>query len=290
DDGDSSNQLITETVFVDDPAAVPLVINEIMADPLPGYHEWVEIYNSGAEAVPLENLHFSDSRDTMSISAGDRMIPSGGYAVLAGDSAVLAEYTLNGEDVIILGEFPALNNDADEVSLLGPSGVAYDRVPYTGDWYRATTDRGTSLEKLNPRLDGRIGSSWAASVAGSGSTPAARNSLFFEVQSPENRLEIDPNPFSPDGDGFEDFTAIQYVLDLETAFADLRIFDLRGRLIRHLSNGERIAREGRFVWDGRDDQGRTARIGAYVCLLQIFDANQQRQETLKKTMILVKRD
>ncbi|MCB0303496.1 MAG: gliding motility-associated C-terminal domain-containing protein, partial [Calditrichaeota bacterium] len=115
-------------------------------------------------------------------------------------------------------------------------------------------------------------------------------SLFFEVQSPENRLEIDPNPFSPDGDGFEDFTAIQYVLDLETAFADLRIFDLRGRLIRHLSNGERIAREGRFVWDGRDDQGRTARIGAYVCLLQIFDANQQRQETLKKTMILVKRD
>ena len=290
DDGDSSNQLITETVFVDDPAAVPLVINEIMADPLPGYHEWVEIYNSSAESVPLENLHFSDSRDTLSISAGDRMIPSGGYAVLAGDSAVLAEYTLNWEDVIILGQFPALNNDADEVSLLGPSGVAYDRVPYTGDWYRATTDRGTSLEKLNPRLDGRIGSSWAASVAGSGSTPAARNSLFFEVQSPENRLEIDPNPFSPDGDGFEDFTAIQYVLDLETAFADLRIFDLRGRLIRHLSNGERIAREGRFVWDGRDDQGRTARIGAYVCLLQIFDANQQRQETLKKTMILVKRD
>lgn len=290
DDGDSTNQLITETVFIDDPAAVPLVINEIMADPLPGYHEWVEIYNAGEVALPLAQLHFSDSRDTLSLAAGERMLAPGDYALLAGDSAVLAEYALDEEAVLILSRFPALNNDADELSLLGPSGVAYDRVPYTAEWYRVETDRGTSLEKLNPRLEGRLGSSWAASVAGSGSTPAARNSLFFEVEAPDSRLDIDPNPFSPDGDGFEDFTAIQYRLDLETAFADLRIFDLRGRLIRHLGNGERIAREGRFVWDGRDDRGRSARIGAYICLLQVFDANRQRRETLKKTVILVKRD
>lgn len=70
DDGDSSNQLITEAVFIDDPAAVPLVINEIMADPQPGYHEWVEIYNSGEQAIALDNLRFSDSRDTLSIAAG----------------------------------------------------------------------------------------------------------------------------------------------------------------------------------------------------------------------------
>lgn len=290
DDGDSSNQLITATVFVDDPAAVPLVINEIMADPQAGYHEWVEIYNPGALPVALGHLQFSDSRDTLSLAAGERMLSPGGYALLAGDSAVLAEYTVAKEAVLILSQFPALNNDADEVSLLGPAGVVYDRVPYTSEWYRTETARGISLERLNPLLDGRIGSSWAASVAGSGSTPAARNSLFFEVQAASHRLAIDPNPFSPDGDGFEDFTAIQYVLELETAFADLRIYDLRGRLIRHLSNGERIAREGRFVWDGRDDQGRTARIGAYICLLQVFDAQLKRQETLKKTVILVKRD
>lgn len=160
DDGDSSNQLITEAVFIDDPAAVPLVINEIMADPQPGYHEWVEIYNSGEQAIALDNLRFSDSRDTLSIAAGGRVISPGEYVLLAGDSAVLAEYAADEAAVHILGQFPALNNDADEVSLLGPSGVVYDRVPYTAEWYRTETDRGTSLEKLNPFFDGRIGSSW----------------------------------------------------------------------------------------------------------------------------------
>lgn len=50
----------------------------------------------------------------------------------------------------------------------------------------------------------------------------------------------------------------------------LRIYGLRGELVRTLADGERPAGPNSVTWDGRDDRGAKAGAGAYFCRLEGF--------------------
>jgi hypothetical protein len=287
-DEDTTNNFAFQTKYVDNPGGEDIVINEIMAAPLPNYAEWVELYNNSSKEINLYNVYFADFRDTVQINTTDRILPPGEYIVLGGDSAIAAQYSLTFDRLLINKKFPILNNDFDDLRLLGRSLLTYDRVNYTSDWYGRDIEKGTSLEKLNPVFNGQIAQNWSASVSLAGSTPGRGNSIFVDVLPSENQLDVAPNPFSPDGDGFEDFAVIRFNFELETAFINIRIFDTRGRLIRFLVNGEPVAHQGHFIWDGNNDEGRMARIGAYICLVQALNSNRRVGIELKKVIILVK--
>jgi sugar lactone lactonase YvrE len=77
-------------------------------------------------------------------------------------------------------------------------------------------------------------------------------------------LRSRPNPFNPR-------TVISFTL-AEPAVADLRVFDLAGRLVRVLAGGEIIAGgPHEIVWNGRDEAGREVASGTYVCRLRAGD-------------------
>ena len=84
-------------------------------------------------------------------------------------------------------------------------------------------------------------------------------------------LSLDPNPFSPDMDGFEDFLSIHYALPMYSSTIRIKIYDAVGRMIRHLSPGEPAASSGTFIWDGRDDDGNLVRLGMYIILVEALD-------------------
>ena len=68
-----------------------------------------------------------------------------------------------------------------------------------------------------------------------------------------------PNPFNP-------MTTIRF--DLQVAGqAQLSIYDLAGRLVRVLVEGERPAGSHEAVWDGRDQSGRAMASGSYLARL-----------------------
>ncbi len=288
-DGVPQDNTALLSFFVDDPYRIDLVINEIMARPESGKFEWVELLNNGSNPVDLATVFFADARDTVQLADSGRTLAAGQFLVLARDSAVITGYQVPPGQVAILSGFPTLNNDFDDLKLLGPTGIIYDQVPYRSDWYGREAEAGVSLEKLNPNFEGRFARNWSASVSPSGSTPGQPNSVFLEVLPLQSSLEIQPNPFSPDSDGRDDFTAIRYQLDLETAFVELRIFDLRGRLIRRLANAEPSAQSNQYVWDGKDEQGRIVRIGAYICLLEALNPEKKVLRQLKKTIIVAKK-
>ena len=48
----------------------------------------------------------------------------------------------------------------------------------------------------------------------------------------------------------------------------LRVFDVRGRLVRTLVDGDAAAGEGMVVWQGRDDRGHHLADGVYFCRLE----------------------
>ncbi|NOX35946.1 MAG: hypothetical protein GXO78_00260 [Calditrichaeota bacterium] len=287
-DQDTMNNLIIQELVVEDPQ-VELIINEIMFEPQSGYAEWIEIFNAGNRPVNLRYYRLSDFRDTVSFAPVDDVLPVGAYRVLGGDSAILWQYTVAPERVQILPRFPTLNNDVDELSILSPAGRVLDRVRYFGDWYGREVEKGTSLEKIHPRLSGQDGENWAASVASSGSTPGRQNSVYVELLPPAMQVRIHPNPFSPDGDGREDFTIIQFQVPVETAYAQIVIFDLAGRRIRQLVKDQPVAHRAQFVWDGRDDHGRLARTGLYICLIQVRNEQKKLFREARATVVLVKK-
>jgi hypothetical protein len=287
-DEDTTNNVRLKSTFVNDPVNLKLVINEILFEPFSGEEEWVEVYNDGTTAINMGNIYFADARDTVQISKTDFIVNPGEYVVVGGDSVIASQYGLSFGNLIIVSSFPTLNNTDDDLRLMNAFGFVYDRVAYTSDWYGRDTESGTSLEKLNPEFNGQISGNWAASVSPAGSTPGKINSIFVDVLPLESKLRISPNPFSPDEDGHEDNTVISFEVNAETAFARIRIFDTRGREIRLLADNEPVASQGQFVWDGKDNDGRTGRIGAYICFLELLNESRNITEQLKETIILVK--
>jgi parallel beta-helix repeat protein len=71
-----------------------------------------------------------------------------------------------------------------------------------------------------------------------------------------------PNPFNPK-------TTIEYVVPDAGGAVRLAVYDLSGRLVRSLVDGEQPAGKHVAVWDGRDDRGRELGSGVYFYRLEI---------------------
>jgi len=282
DEDVTNNQAIRTLLVRFAPRA--LLINEIMYSPAAGYPEWVELYNPGAEPVRIEAWRISDS-DTgrQSVIAEAVVIPPAEFHVLAAGTDFSRFPDFDSGKLTVLPSFPALNNDADAFFVYDLTGLVVERVSYKQAWGGGP---GISLEKINPALPAEDSTNWSSCVAFEGGTPGQRNSIFTQSLPTRTTMTIAPDPFSPDGDGVEDFALISYQLPVATAALNLKIFDLHGRLIRYLVNNGNTGSEGTVVWDGRDDRGETARIGIYVVFLQAIQASGGILESHKQTVVL----
>ncbi|WP_072263440.1 discoidin domain-containing protein [Candidatus Kryptobacter tengchongensis] len=104
-------------------------------------------------------------------------------------------------------------------------------------------------------------------------------------------LQINPNPFSPNGDGLNDKTQISFFLAnlLVERNLKIQIFDLTGRLIKTIFDGQSKAfayiSSNSFTWDGRDENGRLVRPGVY--LLRVAINADTGVESVFKTITVV---
>lgn len=267
----------------------PIILNEIMYRPLPGNQEWVELYNRGEYSINLKGWTFADARDTVVLATKDHYLPAQNYLIVSKDSAATFQYGISPDIILIVKSMPVLNNDQDDVKLCSVSGRLIDRVNYSDAWMRRETDAGISLERINPEISSQLADNWAACTDPKGSTPGKENSIFVSKISTQSSLSITPNPFSPDNDGYEDYTLIQYRLPAATSYITLDIYDILGRRLRRLSNMLPVGQEGQLIWDGRDDNGRMCRIGIYIVLCRIFESSRNLSKEFKTTVALVKR-
>ena len=262
-----------------------LVINEIMYDPLNGQSEWFELYNRSDRPVDLAHWNFNDkptlnSVNSYEISNQPFIIKSSEYAIVAADSTIFQLFpSLTQPDstmhIRILNRSNgfSFNNDGDIVVLKDMTGQTIDSVSYSPRWHHpdVVDTRGRSLERINPNIDSNDPRNWSTCTNILGGTPGKANSITTTSKKNNSMISISPNPFSPDGDGFEDFCIIRYNLPLITSTLNIRIYDIKGRLIRTLANGELAGSQGEIVWDGIDDNKQRARIGVYVIFLEATD-------------------
>ncbi|CUU08738.1 hypothetical protein JGI2_00058, partial [Candidatus Kryptobacter tengchongensis] len=101
-------------------------------------------------------------------------------------------------------------------------------------------------------------------------------------------ISVFPNPFSPDGDGFDDVCMISYHLPFNAGILNVKIFDSYGRQIKTLALNQFTNQTGNLLWDRTDDTGRAVRIGIYVVL---FEAVSENCESFKQkfTVVLAKK-
>ena len=106
---------------------------------------------------------------------------------------------------------------------------------------------------------------------------------------PSASLSFSPNPFSPDGDGYEDVTILSYQLTSTVGLIRIRIFDSVGRLVRILANNEPAGAQGEIIWDGMNDNRERVRIGIYIILFEALDSFGKTIEMLKSTVVVASR-
>ena len=295
-DSDSvrSNDSLFAAVQISVPAGT-LRLNEVMYEPLGGDAEWVEYVNTSNATVGVAGFGIEIDDTHTLCSSRPAYVPPGGYVVIAEDEEFLQAVALRIPDAcrVLAGSSFALRNSGASIALRDGYGACIDSAAYDPSWHRppGTDSRGRSLERLNAAFDAFNPQHWSSCIAADGSTPGLRNSVSIESSRGNliSSLLIHPNPFSPDGDGHEDFCLISYTMPRGGMRARLRIFDGAGRLERTLVNNQGIGVSGEIVWDGRDSQGRTARVGMYPALLEALDENDNSVFSAKGVIVVARR-
>ncbi|HEY3294365.1 MAG TPA: lamin tail domain-containing protein [bacterium] len=274
-------------------APLAIVINEIMFSPEPQRSEWVELFNPSAVPWNLAGWRFSDGTgigDTSRrVNLPDVTIAPQSFALLASDSTMLFENVpANVPTVIWNTTHVTLNNSGDSLVLYSADGQMIDRVDYRPSWSSGVA--GISIERVASQAASNDLLNWASCLDSTGSTPGRPNSRAMPFAGGGVEvLRVQPNPFSPDGDGRNEVLSIQYRLEQPDSRLDLKIYDVRGRLIRRLANNEAAGYSGEKLWDGKDDHGRMMPTGLYIIYLEALGKGGTRIQTARRPVALARR-
>lgn len=275
-----------------------VVINEIMYEPLTGFAEYVEIYNSSNDTINLAGWRIIEGGGkSFSLTSRSFYLKPDDFFLLVSDSSIfqlfpyLTEINYS-EKIKISNEADlSLSNSGDIIFITDLFGNLIDSVAYSPKWHNLEIEdtKGRALERINPTLNSNDARNWSTSVNKTGGTPLRPNSIFITKIPAQSKIEISPNPFSPDNDGYEDFTIISYELPVQTASIRIRIFDSVGRLVRTVADNEPTSSKGSLVFDGLDDNKQPLRIGIYIVLLEAINQQNGVIEAIKKPVVVAKR-
>jgi hypothetical protein len=271
-----------------------LIINEIMYDPGTGKSEYVEFYNLSPNPINIGGWKFEDENgNTNKLIETSFVIQPKEYFILLSDSSSFNFFNLTDyPNKSILGSSSlGLVNTGELILLKDVRGNVIDSVYYSSKWNNKNiaSSKGKSLERINPNLNGNDPLNWSTSVNSIGGTPGNQNSIFAENLNQSANISVNPNPFSPDNDGFEDFAVINYNLSQATAQVRIKIFDSKGRLVRTLLNNQASGASGSVIFDGLDDETHALRMGIYIIFLEALNDNSGIVETIKSTVVVARR-
>ncbi len=272
-----------------------VIINEIMFDPVSSNSEFIEIFNTSGKNIDLGGWRLEDeSGEFYKISVSSYLLPENGYYILAADSSFLANYSQTDSlrsMRIERGKTLSLSNTGEILVLKDLFGNVIDSVYYSAEMHNENIfiHKNKSLERINPSLASNSYTNWNTSVASQGATPGRKNSIFTNLKESQPGLSIHPNPFSPDNDGFEDYTIIKYELGSKIAQIRIRLFDSIGRLVRTIENNRASGSGGEVIFDGLNDDGNPLKMGIYIVFLEAINTGNNVIETIKSALVVARK-
>lgn len=297
-----------------------LILNEVLANPVTGGKDFVELYNRSNKYLNANDLVFSNAivvdgnlANTTTLQTRpidvDFLIAPQSYVVFSeGPEQVLEYYNITEDDNFVEVDLPTYGDRDGSVFLyaaydslyldqFGNSQIAYlvrplDRLDYDRDFHSPLIDdlNGVSLERIDFEKPTNDRNNWFSGATEVGyATPGYKNSAqVSNTIVGDNLIELPTKTVSPDGDGYEDVLLINYTTGELGYVATIDIYDAHGRLIRNLVNGELLLREGTLRWDGTDNNGGKARLGIHVITVELFRPDGSVLRT-KKTCVVAGR-
>ncbi|MCC5943470.1 MAG: lamin tail domain-containing protein [Bernardetiaceae bacterium] len=276
-----------------------LIINEVLHSPPVGGTDFVEIYNRSDKYIDLRDWHMANWRasdDELGVvrRITDRalILAPKSYIVFSNDSEQLKSQYPNGkEETFFEMNLPGYPIAGGTVLLLTPEREIADRFDYERNMHFSLVAdiRGVSLERISFDAPTNDRQNWhsAASTVGYG-TPGYLNSQ--SVNNPQsaqaaNCFSLSTEVIVPDGDGIDDFVQINYDCEANGQVVTIRIFDMKGRVIKHLVESQLLSATGFIRWDGFDDRSSKARVGYYLILIELFDLNGTVKQIQKKVAV-----
>ncbi|MGE5499726.1 MAG: CotH kinase family protein, partial [Syntrophothermus sp.] len=274
----SVNTSLTAIFELDSSKTSSVVINEINYKSSPSFdtNDWIELFNPAAAPIDVSGWKIYNEKltDAFSFSAGT-VIPGYGYLVVCRDSALFNKLHLNRFTTAGNTKFK-LDSQGDIIKVIDSSGSIIDTVRFknSGDWPVLPDALGLTLSLINPKLDNSKAVNWKPS--GLYGTPGRLNDTYItEVKSDDNsapgRFYLYANYPNP----FNNSTVVSFSIP-EASFVRLRIFDILGREVAVLKEGQMDS--GTYNYRFNAELG----SGIYICVLQAGKYTQSRKMLLLK--------
>jgi hypothetical protein len=271
--------LYGQFILPEQAVAGDIVVNEILANPINGGQDFIELYNRSSKVIDLKDWQFANFyNDTI---ANLKTIPSHfilepmSYVAISEDTNfLLLNYPSTIPGRLIEMDMPSYNIDSGTVYLL-KDGEQIDRVSYNSDWHFSLLDNtdGVSLERLLPDALSNQATNWHSAAESIGfATPGRINSQFQFGETTES-ISLQNDVFSPDLDGFEDVLMVNYSFSKAGLLGKARVFDDIGREVKTIFSNELLATSGFFSWDGILNEQVKAPIGVYILLVEVFSTD-----------------
>lgn len=276
-----------------------VIINEILFNPKPGAVDYVELYNRSNKIFNLKDMRIA-SRSTSTgsltsihrLTGEDNLIFPGDFFVISASAEIVRQnYFAKNPDNFIDVAMPSFPDREGFVVILNAQGKIIDELRYSSKWHFALVDneKGIALERIDYNKPSQNKDNWtsAASTAGFG-TPTYQNSQLRLAGSVQAGITVTPKTFSPDNDGFDDFTTINITMSEPGYIANITLFDAVGRPVKDLVKNASLSQTASFRWDGLDDKFRKVPAGVYVVYTEAFNLSGKKK-SFKNTVIVATR-
>jgi hypothetical protein len=272
-----------------------VVLNEILFNPRPNGEDFVEIYNRTDKIITLKNWSLAnidaagEIANIKTIATTDFILQPKQFLVLAKTAKTVESQYFKSVKANFL-EMPSLPSFSDtegSVILLNDIKKVFDRFDYSEKMHHPLVDdkEGVSLEKVNYNLASSVISNWQSAASSEGfATPGYANSQGI-IDAQETVFTIDPEVFTPDGDGQNEATNLKFQLDQNGYIANIQIFDINGRLVRQLAQNQLLGTNGNLEWDGKNNSFEVVPVGYYIILADLFNPSGEKKQYKGKVVV-----
>jgi hypothetical protein len=276
-----SEELSASFYLPEQPENGDLLVNEILFNPPAGGYDFVEIINVSDKHIDIKDFHFANARDLelneiRRITDRSLMIHPGDIiAFTENRKRLIADFpkSLNG-NIQVVDRLPAWNNTSGSVFLLNDDLDTLDYFHYDENMHhpRVSNRRGVSLERIKTSVSALEPDNWTSAASASGfATPGLPNSQQVSYESSGSyTLKAEPAVFAPEDPAGRNFSNIYYNLAEPGYSGNIVIYDIQGRLVKHLAQNQLLPVEGFIRWDGEDESGRKASIGYYIIHMEVY--------------------
>ncbi len=280
-------QNTTATAILPEAAEIgDIILNEILFNPPVGGTDFVELYNNSDKYINLQNFSLANLNTDGTIRTQYEITtqvlilkPYEYIAISTSNELLLNQYPNGNQPAFFEAKLPTYSDTEGTVILFDNQNTELDRFAYDEDFHLGLLkdDEGVSLERIDADAPTQDRNNWSSAAQSVGfGTPGYKNSQSKSNSTPSSDecLRAEPQVFSPDNDGFEDFT--QLYLDCAEVgdLITIKIYDVQGRKVRDLVQNQSVALENTFIrWDGTADDGRKVRIGHYILLVEKYNLN-----------------